>query len=121
MFNGLHNDPDGPTFEERDQARPVISNLFDTFVAVSRLDQSMMSNPLDTLSAVKILDPAIISNLSDTLVAASRLARAISFRGCFDEGSSTVFFMVSRPTSRRQPLRDCYDEGLRSEQVGGGE
>lgn len=35
VFNGLHDDPDGPTFEERDQARPVISNLFDTFVAVS--------------------------------------------------------------------------------------
>eukprot|EP00903_Cladosiphon_okamuranus_P022140 g20361.t1 len=34
VFNGLHNDEDGPTFEERDQARPVISNLFDTFVAV---------------------------------------------------------------------------------------
>eukprot|EP00752_Nemacystus_decipiens_P007952 g7105.t1 len=34
VFNGLHEDPDGPTFEERDQARPVISNLFDTFVAV---------------------------------------------------------------------------------------
>lgn len=35
VFNGLHNDPNGPTFEERDSARPVISNLFDTFVAVS--------------------------------------------------------------------------------------
>lgn len=40
MFNGLHDDPNGPTFEERDRARPVISNLFDTFVAVSKL-----SNP----------------------------------------------------------------------------
>lgn len=34
VFNGLHNDPDGPTFEERDQARPPMSTLFDTFVAV---------------------------------------------------------------------------------------
>ena len=36
VFNGLHNDPDGPTFEERDQDRPPMSTLFDTFVAVRR-------------------------------------------------------------------------------------
>lgn len=34
VFNGLHNNPEGHTFEERDANRPVISNLFDTFVAV---------------------------------------------------------------------------------------
>lgn len=37
VFNGLHNNPDGETFEERDRDRPVISNLYDTFVAVSSL------------------------------------------------------------------------------------
>lgn len=42
VFNGLHNDPDGPTFEERDQARPVISNLFDTFVAVSTIEPTKL-------------------------------------------------------------------------------
>lgn len=34
VFNGLHNDPEGHTFEQRDRDRPVISNLFDTFLAV---------------------------------------------------------------------------------------
>ena len=36
VFNGLHNDPDGPTFEERDQDRPPMATLFDTFVAVRK-------------------------------------------------------------------------------------
>lgn len=35
VFNGLHNNPEGGTFEERDADRPIISNLYDTFVAVS--------------------------------------------------------------------------------------
>ncbi|CAM9262948.1 unnamed protein product [Choristocarpus tenellus] len=34
VFNGLHNDPEGVTFEERDLLRPVMDNLYDAFVAV---------------------------------------------------------------------------------------
>ncbi|CAN0159794.1 unnamed protein product [Ascophyllum nodosum] len=34
VFNGLHHDADDAKFEEKDRDRPVISNLFDTFVAV---------------------------------------------------------------------------------------
>lgn len=32
-FNGLYKEEDG-RFEQRDKNRPIISNLFDTFVAV---------------------------------------------------------------------------------------